>query len=65
MKVIVDRFEGDYAIVELDIGKVINVPKILFPNAKEGDVFKIEIDNEETNNRKNKIQGLINELFID
>lgn len=65
MKVIVDRFEGDYAIVELDIGKVINVPKILFPNAKEGDVFKIEIDKEETNNRKNKIQGLINELFID
>ena len=65
MKVIVDRFEGDYVIVELDIGKVINVPKILFPNAKEGDVFKIEIDKEETNNRKNKIQGLINELFID
>lgn len=65
MKVIIDRFEGDYAIVELDIGKVINVPKILFPNAKEGDVFKIEIDKEETNNRKNKIQGLINELFID
>lgn len=65
MKVIIDRFEGEYAIVELEVGKVINVPKILFPNAKEGDVIKIEIDNEETNNRKNKIQGLINDLFID
>ena len=65
MKVIIDRFEGEYAIVELEVGNIINVPKILFPNAKEGDIFKIEIDREETNNRKNKINELINDLFID
>lgn len=65
MKVIIDRIEGDYAIVEIGVGKIVSVPRILFQNAKEGDVFKIEIDREETNIRKEKIQKLMNNLFED
>ena len=65
MKVIIDRIEGDYVIVEIGVGKIISVPRILFQNAKEGDVFKIEIDREETNIRKEKIQKLMNNLFED
>ena len=63
MKVIIDRIEGDYVIVEIGVGKIVSVPKILFQNAKEGDVFKIEIDREETDIRKEKIQKLMNNLF--
>ena len=65
MKVIIDRFEEDYAIVEIEIGKSVNLPKILVPNAKEGDVINIEIDTNETENRKNKINTLMNNLFED
>ena len=65
MKIIIDRFEGDSATVELPGKVIINVPKILFPNAKEGDVISIEIDKEETKNRKKHINNLMNDLFKD
>lgn len=65
MRVIIDRFEGEYAVVEIEEGIIIDVPRILFPNAKEGDVIKIEIDNEETENRKDRIKELMNNLFED
>ncbi len=65
MKVIIDRFEGDYAIVEIEVGKVISVPSILFKDAKEGDVFNIELDNEERNKRTKNMQKLVNDLFED
>ena len=65
MKVIIDRFEGDYAVVEIEIGKCVNIPKILIPNAKEGDVIKIEIDKKETFERKKHIQKLMNNVFED
>lgn len=65
MKVIVDRFEGDYAVVEIEIGKYVNIPKILIPYAKEGDIIKIEIDKKETLERKKHIQELMNNVFED
>ena len=65
MKVIIDRFEGDYAVVEIEVGKCVNLPKVLVPNSKEGDVINIEIDTIETNNRKNKINDLMKNLFED
>lgn len=65
MKVIIDRFEGDYAVVELDVGKCVNIPKILIPDAKEGDVIKIIIDRETTEERKKQIQELVNNVFND
>lgn len=65
MKVIIDRFEGEYAVVELEIGKFVNMPKILVPDAHEGDVIDIYIDEKETKKRKKHISELMNDLFED
>lgn len=63
MKVIVDRFEGDYAVVEIAIGKFVNIPRVLVPDAKEGDIIKIEIEKEETEEIKKYIKDLMNNVF--
>ena len=65
MKVIIDRFEGEYAVVEIEVGRCVNIPKILLPNSKEGDIVKIEIDKLETEERKKNIQELMNNVFED
>lgn len=65
MKVIIDRFEGDYAVVEIDVGKFVNMPKTLIPNAKEGDVVEIIVNQEETQKRKEHIKDLMSNLFQD
>lgn len=65
MKVILDRFEGEFAILELDVGEVVSVPKILVGNAIEGDVINISIDKEETSKRIKKVENLINDVFKD
>lgn len=65
MEVIIDRFEGDYAVVEIAKGKLINMPKVLVPNAQEGDVIKIIIDKEKTKKRKEQVKELVNDLFVD
>ena len=65
MKVIIDRFEGEYAIVELEVGKCVNIPKVLIPNSKEGDIIRIEIEKKETEERKKHIQELMNNVFED
>ncbi len=65
---IVDRFEGGYAIVELERGFE-RIARSRLPNGvKEGDVIlihkdEITIDHAETLNRKNKIKGLMDKLF--
>lgn len=64
MKVIIDRFEGEYAIVEVEEGKFAVLSKVLVPNAKEGDVIKIMIDEEETKKRSDNIKNLMDDLFI-
>ena len=65
MKVIIDRFEGEYAVVELEVGKCVNIPKVLIPNSKEGDIIRIEIEKKETEERKKHIQELMNNVFED
>lgn len=65
MKVIIDRFEGDYAVVEIEIGQFVNIPKILLPEAKEGDVISIEVDKNETELRRKKIEELMGKVFKD
>lgn len=61
MKVIIDRFEGDYAVVELENGEFADMPKVFVPNAKEGDVVTITVS--EDKDRKKRIEDLANELF--
>lgn len=65
MKVILDRFESDYAIIEVDEDNIISVPRILVGNAKEGDVIKIEVDKSNTDKRKKDIQELMDSVFED
>ena len=40
MKVIIDRFEKNIAVVELN-GEMLHAPRALFAHAKEGDVVEI------------------------
>lgn len=65
MEVIIDRFEGEYAIVELNLGQFVQIPSVLVPKAKEGDVIKITVDKEASQKRKENIQNLVNNLFED
>ena len=40
MKVIIDRFEEDIAVIELN-GEMLNVPRALFAGCEEGDAVEI------------------------
>ncbi|NLM18445.1 MAG: DUF3006 domain-containing protein [Clostridiaceae bacterium] len=64
-KLIIDRFENEYAVCEIE-GEIINLKKSLLPsNAKEGDVIKVsfEIDQDETTRRKEKTKEKLKDLF--
>lgn len=66
MKVTIDRFEGDFAVVELENKTMVNFPKCLLPpDAKEYDVICIALDRTQTTLRKERIDRLANELFED
>lgn len=65
MRVILDRYEGDYAIVELENGEFVNMSRVLAMNAEEGDIIEIRILEKETNERKAYIQNLADQLFED
>jgi hypothetical protein len=67
--VVVDRFEGNYAVCEDKNGEMINIDRTEIPQeAKEGSVLKIvdggiEIDRIETTVRKNRILELMEALW--
>lgn len=63
MEVIVDRIEGDYAIVEIEKGNMSNLPLELVPNVKEGDIVTITINKGKTEDRKKTIEKLMNSVF--
>lgn len=63
MLVTIDRFEGNFAVVETEDGQMVNMPSVLVPNAKEGDCIKIEIDREKTLSQKEEIKNLMDSLF--
>ena len=60
---IIDRFEEDYAVIESgDI--TFSIPKSVLPEkAKEGDCLNICINTEETKQRKEKANNLMDKLF--
>lgn len=65
----IDRFEEEFAVVEFDDRKVVNILKDKLPKeAKEGDVLKfnediITIDYKETEKRRKEIEELTKDLF--
>lgn len=64
MKLIIDRFEGNFAVVELEDGSTVDIPKKVIPKgAKEGDVLVIKIDTAETNRGKERIKKMMEDLF--
>jgi hypothetical protein len=71
MKVTIDRFEGDFAVVEKPDRTMMNIMKCKLPaGAKEGDILSIDgdtikIEAAETSKRKKRVHDLMNELWED
>lgn len=66
MKIIIDRFEDNIAVVELPNGIMINCPKELIPdNAKEGSILTVAVDENETHQKLQKNTERMNRLFKD
>ncbi len=69
MKVIIDRFEGEYAVCEQEDRTMINIEVIKLPQeAREGDVLKIDgdriyIDKNETEKRKQNVEQILDSLW--
>lgn len=69
MKVIIDRFEGVYAVCEKENSEMIDIEKDRLPlDTKEGDVLiisegNIRIDEIETKNREEKIKKMMDDLW--
>jgi hypothetical protein len=69
LRLIIDRFNGIYAVCETEERKMINVEKSKLPaHAKEGDVLIVEngiynIDLDSTKRRKKDIEKLMDDVW--
>ena len=63
MKITIDRIENDVVIVELPGGKALDIPRLLFPDAEEGDVYNIEKDSAQRNARRCRMKVKMRRLF--
>jgi hypothetical protein len=62
MKIIIDRKEGKFFVVEDSSGNIFSVPEELFPEAKEGMAFDITRDVNFEKGRVKKIDSLFESL---
>ena len=63
MYIVIDRFEGGFAVAELPDGSYAKLPRALVPSdACEGSVLKIEMDAAETERRRAEAQKCFDEL---
>ena len=60
---IIDRFEGEKAVIESSEGKYELPKNELPPESEEGDVLKITIDKDKTSSRRKAIKELSKKLF--
>ena len=65
MLVTIDRFEGEYAVVEIEEGKYARIERILLPDMHEGDVISITSDTDYRDARRTRIEELKKDLFED
>ena len=71
MKIIIDRFEGNFAVCETEENKFIDILKSDIPEgAKEGDILtKTDngycIEKAETEEKREAIKNRMNRLFVD
>ena len=57
-KLIIDRFEGDFAVCETEDLEFVNFPKAVLPlDAKEGDVIQFQLINLKRIKEKKKSKG--------
>lgn len=63
MRIIIDRIEESIAVCELPSGKMIDISLDAFEGAREGDVFDITFNPDETEKRKNFAKSRLNALF--
>ncbi|TYO97240.1 DUF3006 domain-containing protein [Desulfallas thermosapovorans] len=64
---VIDRFEGEYALIEYK-RRIFHIPKVLVPKgARPGDVINIQIsvDQEATGRRKQAMEKLAGRVFSD
>lgn len=68
--IILDRFEGEYVIIEID-GEIVNIEKhLVHEGVKEGDVLVLRdglyyTDQEETEKRREYIKNRFKDLWED
>lgn len=65
MFVVIDRFEGDFAIVQTSDDKMYTIPRPLVNRANEGDVIEITVNETETKRRKESVQNRMKKLWSD
>ena len=64
MRITIDRLEGNIAVVVLENGEIVNIPRKILPaEAKEVDIIDITVNRKKTDKRKTEIRNLENELF--
>lgn len=68
----IDRFEGDWAVVELENGEIVDMPMgVLPPDVEEGSIIYIDEDGrinvslQETDEQSNRVRKLMDKLFED
>jgi len=60
---IIDRFEGEFTVVETSEGMV-NIPRADIPsNAEEGDILVFSIDALATETRKKRVGEMMSNIF--
>lgn len=64
-EMIIDRFEGDFAVIETSEGLVDIARSKIPPGAKEGTVLLFVVDNTSTDYRSWRIEREMNRLFKD
>ncbi len=64
MRLIVDRFEGAIAVVELEDGSVSEIPEVCLPSdAKEGSIIEIVVKEDDTEKKREEMKNKMNSLF--
>lgn len=66
MRAVIDRFEGDFAVLLFSgSGLKVDMPRVLLPyDAGEGDILTVafEVDRKETVRQRHKIETLLKKL---
>jgi len=66
MKLTVDRFEGIYAICELENGEFVDIPRKALPEGiTEGSKLLIKVDDAEKEKDQDRIKSKMSNLFKD